>query len=113
MVASDRPSAFHSGTAPLMENSNQEALSVSAPASAACKCCGSLAPLFGVVDFHKNCEIAHGRNVLSLSGVPVYYHRCRSCGFIFTVAFDHFSPGDFAREIYNDEYRLVDPDFAD
>jgi 2-polyprenyl-6-hydroxyphenyl methylase/3-demethylubiquinone-9 3-methyltransferase len=50
---------------------------------------------------------------LSLSGIPVYYHRCRSCGFIFTVAFDQFTPDDFAREIYNREYSLVDPDFAD
>ena len=74
-----------------------------------CKCCGAPACLYGVVDFHTNCEI-HRRKVLDLSGIPIYYHRCTVCQFIFTTAFDHFTKEDFRRYIYNQEYLLVDPD---
>lgn len=42
---------------------------------------------------------------------PVHYHRCISCGFIFTPHCDNFSTADFAREIYNDDYVKVDPDY--
>jgi 2-polyprenyl-3-methyl-5-hydroxy-6-metoxy-1,4-benzoquinol methylase len=81
------------------------------PARAACKCCGSEAALFGVVDFSKNCEDRR-RPALELSGIPIYYHRCPKCGFLFTTAFDSFSHEDFARHIYNADYQRVDPDFA-
>jgi SAM-dependent methyltransferase len=77
-----------------------------------CKCCGALAVPCGVVDFHKNCEI-HRRNVLDISGVPIYYHRCLACRFIFTTAFDHFTKDDFARYIYNEQYLEVDPDYLE
>jgi 2-polyprenyl-6-hydroxyphenyl methylase/3-demethylubiquinone-9 3-methyltransferase len=65
-----------------------------APAKHPCKICGDEAPLYGVVDFHKACNHA-----LALAGIPVYYHRCRGCGFVFTTAFDGFSAEDFARLI--------------
>lgn len=77
---------------------------------AACKCCGTTAFLYGVVDFHKNCEILR-RKVLDVSGVPIYYHRCPACRFLFTTAFDHFTTDDFLRYVYNEEYALVDPDY--
>ncbi len=77
-----------------------------------CKCCGAPALPCGVVDFHKNCEI-YRRKVLDVSGVPIYYHRCSDCGFIFTTAFDHFTNDDFARYIYNEEYLEVDPDYLE
>ncbi len=77
-----------------------------------CKCCGAVAYLYGVVDFHKNCEI-YRRRVLDLSGIPVYYHRCTVCRLIFTTAFDHFTKDDFRRNIYNEEYLLVDPDYPE
>lgn len=76
-----------------------------------CKCCGASAFPYGVVDFHKNCEIARRRRVLGVSGVPIYYHRCPECGFLFTTAFDAFSKDDFLEHVYNDEYVLVDPDY--
>src|SRR5260370_4121273 len=78
----------------------------------ACKCCGAMAPLYGVVDFHKNCEV-YRRKVLDVSGVPIYYYRCPACQFIFTTAFDHFTKEDFLRYIYNEEYLLVDPDYQE
>lgn len=59
-----------------------------------CKCCGESAYLYGVVNFHKNCE-APRRRVLGLSGVPIYYYRCPACRFVFTTAFDDFSKADF------------------
>src|SRR5277367_6154164 len=76
-----------------------------------CKICGSQADLFGVTDLNKNCE-QRRKEVLPLSGVPVYYHRCRVCDFVFTTAFDTFTHEDFAKHIYNEQYHLVDPDFA-
>ncbi len=72
--------------------------------------CGATAMIYGVVDFHKNCEICR-RQVLGISGVPIYYHRCPGCGFLFTTAFDDFTLDDFRRHVYNDEYVLVDPDY--
>lgn len=77
-----------------------------------CKCCGALAFPYGVVDFHKNCEI-YRRRVLDISGIPIYYHRCSVCQFIFTTAFDDFSKEDFQRHIYNQDYLLVDPDYPE
>ncbi len=80
------------------------------PKEAQCKCCGAQAVRYGVVDFHKNCEL-YRRNALDASGIPIYYHRCPACGFIFTTAFDHFTNEDFERYIYNAEYPLIDPDY--
>jgi 2-polyprenyl-6-hydroxyphenyl methylase/3-demethylubiquinone-9 3-methyltransferase len=80
--------------------------------TAVCKCCGASSPLYGVVDFNKNCSEQRGR-VLGVSGVPIYYYRCPQCGFIFTTAFDRFTAEDFSRHIYNQEYRIVDPDYED
>jgi 2-polyprenyl-6-hydroxyphenyl methylase/3-demethylubiquinone-9 3-methyltransferase len=82
------------------------------PRSTPCKCCGAEASLYGVVDFHKNCEI-YRRKVLDVSGVPIYYHRCLACRFIFTTSFDHFTKEDFLRYIYNEEYQVVDPDYQE
>jgi 2-polyprenyl-6-hydroxyphenyl methylase/3-demethylubiquinone-9 3-methyltransferase len=79
---------------------------------APCKCCGTRAELYGVVDFHKNCEV-YRRKVLGVSGVPIYYYRCPACRFLFTTAFDHFTTDDFLRYVYNEEYVLVDPDYRE
>lgn len=79
--------------------------------TAVCKICGQTARLEGVVDFNKNCEQFEKRYPLPLSGIPVYYHRCPACGFLFTTAFDHFTNDDFKKWIYNDQYALVDPEY--
>jgi SAM-dependent methyltransferase len=79
---------------------------------AVCKCCGSPTSLYGVVDFHKNCNI-HQHKVLDVSGIPIYYYRCPQCGFLFTTAFDHFAQEDFHRHVYNADYLLVDPDYRE
>lgn len=77
-----------------------------------CKACGGAAALHGVVDFNKCCEEARGFR-LSLAGIPVYYRRCTACGFLFTDAFDDWDIESFKQHIYNDDYRLVDPDYAE
>jgi 2-polyprenyl-6-hydroxyphenyl methylase/3-demethylubiquinone-9 3-methyltransferase len=73
-----------------------------------CKCCFTVASLYGVADFNKHCNI---HDPFPLAGIPVYYYRCPQCGFIFTTAFDSFSRADFDRWIYNDQYPRVDPDY--
>jgi 2-polyprenyl-6-hydroxyphenyl methylase/3-demethylubiquinone-9 3-methyltransferase len=75
-----------------------------------CKCCGAPALVYGAVDFHRSCEDRHAP-VFEPAGVDIPYHRCGSCGFLFTIAFDHFTPAQFSAFIYNDAYPLVDPDF--
>src|SRR5271165_3350017 len=82
------------------------------PRETPCKCCGAPASLYGLVDFHKNCEI-YRKNALEISGVPIYYHRCPVCRFIFTIALDHFTKEDFERYVYNEQYPLIDPDFEE
>ena len=84
-----------------------------AEVAVACKVCGHQAKLFGVVDFNKNCEIVHGRKVLEPCGIPVYYHRCTACQFLFTTFTDGWTHEEFVRHLYNAEYALVDPEYAD
>lgn len=75
-----------------------------------CKICGTLSSLYGVVDFNKSCGEERSLR-LPLNGVPIYYRRCAHCGFLFTDAFDDWSPAQFRHHIYNDDYAIVDPDY--
>jgi 2-polyprenyl-6-hydroxyphenyl methylase/3-demethylubiquinone-9 3-methyltransferase len=75
-----------------------------------CKCCGAAARIFGVVDFNKCC-MPDLQPPLEMSGIPVYYHRCGECGFVFTGAFDGFTQEQFRQHIYNDGYARIDPDY--
>ncbi len=83
------------------------------PASVPCKVCGSSSELYGVVDFNKNCQEAKNQYPLRPAGIPIYYHHCPACRLIFTAAFDHFTKEEFLAHIYNREYALVDPDYAE
>jgi SAM-dependent methyltransferase len=84
------------------------------PASqfAPCKICASPAPLVGSVDFNKSCE-DHNGMCLPLHGHAIYYRRCPGCGFLFTDAFDDWTPADFATHIYNAGYAKVDPHYRE
>jgi hypothetical protein len=75
-----------------------------------CKICSSDAVLFDVVDFGRQCSNVHYPS--GLSGFPVYFHRCLSCGLIFTCAFDSFSSEEWSRFVYNDDYGAIDPDYS-
>ncbi len=81
------------------------------PLPLACKACGGAAPAIGAVDFSKSCE-DHRRPALPRSGRLVTYHRCSGCALVFTADFDTWSHDDFRREIYNEAYAEVDPDYA-
>ena len=76
-----------------------------------CKICGNHTELYDVVDLHKACnpENAYPQG---LKGIPVYYERCNVCGLIFTRHFDNYAPSDWARDIYNSEYKKFDPDYG-
>ena len=59
------------------------------------------------MDFNK----CAGFYVFGPASVPVHYHRCEECGFLFTPFFDDWTDEDFRRFIYNTDYGLVDPEY--
>lgn len=75
-----------------------------------CKICEGQTELFDVVDLWKICD-ATSAYPRGLSGNPIYYERCRACGFTFTRHFDDYGPGDWKRDIYNEEYEQLDPEY--
>jgi 2-polyprenyl-6-hydroxyphenyl methylase/3-demethylubiquinone-9 3-methyltransferase len=82
------------------------------PDARSCKICGGAAQLYGKVDFNRSCEELRGLKLPPL-GVPVHYHRCTGCGFLFTECFDDWTEAEFKHFIYNDGYIKVDPDYLE
>ncbi len=80
------------------------------PLCRTCPICAGDAPLFDVVDFNKSCEEVRG-NFLPRVGIPIYYSLCEQCGFCFADEFCRWSKEDFTKNIYNQEYVQVDPDY--
>ncbi len=78
----------------------------------ACACCGGDATVFAVLDSARSCE-DRPVSVFPPSGAMVTYHRCTRCRFIFCRDFDALSDGQMAERIYNADYILADPGFAD
>jgi 2-polyprenyl-6-hydroxyphenyl methylase/3-demethylubiquinone-9 3-methyltransferase len=76
-----------------------------------CKICGSESYFFDVVDFNKSCNQPEVYP-FDASGVAVPYCRCTVCRFLFTQFFDDWTPQDFARFVYNDDYIKVDGEYA-
>jgi hypothetical protein len=74
--------------------------------------CAATSVAHDVVDFNKSCEELRGA-FLPLSGTPVYYFRCDTCGFCHSPEFRRWSLAQFSERIYNDEYARVDPDYLD
>lgn len=77
-----------------------------------CKCCGSAARLSGYADFDRDCYGYNERRE-QMRGIAVPYYRCAACEFAFTDHFDGWTPDDFRCHVYNDDYGLFDPNFAD
>jgi SAM-dependent methyltransferase len=75
-----------------------------------CPVCGATAALLDVVDLNKSCEEERGK-FLPIAGVPIYYALCDQCGFCFAPQMYRWPMEEFARRIYNDDYKLVDPDY--
>jgi hypothetical protein len=79
-----------------------------------CTICSAPSRPAGVADFNKSGnDYFEGRAMFPVSGVEVRYHRCMDCGFLFTDHFARWGPAEFSRRIYNDDYLLADPPFAD
>jgi SAM-dependent methyltransferase len=97
----DSSLAFHLSLLPRLNHANVLAGAVP------CKVCDNPAAFFDVVDFNKST----GGYAFGPSGVNVPWHRCENCGFLFTPFFDDWSPEDFRRFIYNEDYILCDPDY--
>jgi hypothetical protein len=77
-----------------------------------CPVCAGRWTLFDVVDFHKSC-LEERRQFVPLCGVPIYYARCQGCGFIFSPQMHRWTDADFAENVYNEQYVIVDPDFVE
>ena len=77
-----------------------------------CPICAGRAVAHDVVDFNKSCVEGSG-TFLPLSGVPIYYYRCQGCGFCFAAEMCRWTPEEFGRRVYNDEYTQVDPDWIE
>ena len=77
----------------------------------ACKNSGEPAQFFDVVDFQKFCSSGDPYGFGS-SGVSVSYNRCTHCRFIFTTFFDSWTADEFRKFLYNEDYILVDGEYA-
>ena len=78
---------------------------------ASCPICSEAARLYDVVDFNKSCVDPSARQS-GLSGIPIYYHQCENCHFLFSQECYAWSREEFAKNVYNSDYILFDPDFA-
>jgi SAM-dependent methyltransferase len=76
-----------------------------------CPVCDSTAPLLDVVDFNKSCEEIRGKYA-PLSGQPIYYAQCGTCGFSFSPTMYGWTLEEFASRVYNDAYIEFDPDYV-
>ncbi len=76
-----------------------------------CPVCAATSAPLGAVDFSKNCEERHGLR-LPPAGLMVEYFLCDACGHAFAPMFANWTDADFQREIYNDGYGRVDPDWS-
>ena len=77
-----------------------------------CKCCGGQAFVYGVVDFHKNCENRRG-TLLEMSGVPIYYHQCMDCPVPLHDGLRRVRHRGLSSRHLQRDYALVDPDYHD
>lgn len=82
-----------------------------APHGPVCPVCDAPCVPLGAVDFNKNCEERRGTR-LSPSGRMVEYVTCTACGYSYAPLFRGWTHDDFKREIYDDQYVVVDPDWT-
>ena len=81
------------------------------PQDVECPVCHGPTEILDVVDFNKNCLEARGV-YLQLTGKPIYYNRCPDCGFAFAPEMWSWSHEDFQLYVYNADYEVVDPEYA-
>ena len=71
-----------------------------------CPVCAGSSRMLDVMDFNRSC--LHPER--PLSGIPIYYFQCDSCGFLYAPEFLSWPDERFRDEIYNEGYRTIDPD---
>jgi len=64
-----------------------------------------------MADFNRAC-LSSVQASIGTYGFAIYYRRCPACEFLFTDAFDQWSPEDFRTYIYNSDYARLDPEYA-
>lgn len=79
----------------------------------ACSICGHADVLLaGCKDFGvSGNDHFEGRRIFADFGISIAYHECARCGFLFTNAFDRWTPEQWRLHVYNEEYLLADPPF--
>lgn len=77
-----------------------------------CPVCAGECQLLGTVDFNKSCEEPNGRYLPRLN-VPIRYLMCSGCGFSFAPDICAWPAEEFERQIYNERYVEVDPDYVE
>ena len=75
-------------------------------------CNANTVELLDVIDFNKYCT--HDEIVeYELSGIPIYYSNCKSCGFTYANDIYLWNHDDFKKKIYNEEYIKYDQDYVE
>ena len=77
-----------------------------------CPVCHGHCELVDVLDFHKMCGDP-GLHFRGLSGQPIYYALCESCGFCFAPTIAQWGHQEFEDRIYNQDYIQVDPEYVE
>lgn len=80
------------------------------PINMKCKLCNSDSCLFDIVDFNKFCS-QEDPYKFGVSGIQIPYYRCLDCQFIQSPMIDELESNDIEQLIYNEDYKLVDPDY--
>lgn len=86
----------------LKSNLIKEGLQLNSSPKCKCKVCSKEATLFEIIDFNRAC--LPQSYPFGLSGIPIYYYRCNSCGLLFTNAFDNFTSEGWVKYVYNNDY---------
>jgi len=77
-----------------------------------CPVCHGHCELVDVLDLHKMCGDP-GLHFRGLSGQPIYYALCQSCGFCFAPTIAQWGHQEFEDRIYNQDYIQVDPEYVE
>lgn len=77
-----------------------------------CPVCESNVSHLGDADFSKSCLEGQGK-FIQPSGIRISYFICEECDFCFSPELHSWSLADFENRIYNDQYKLVDPDYEE
>ena len=67
-----------------------------------CPICDGSTVVLDCIDFSKG---------FPKSGMPIYYNLCDDCDFCFSPEMYDWTPEQFGKYVYNDDYIKIDPDY--